>query len=105
MASSLVVRALDRSEMRKAVKVLLLILAVLAISAIVGWVAGPAAAGTALLMISIGLGAYFGGVWGGNHATQVERYRQELIGKKRRGSQPSTVLPKPDDQDQDSPER
>lgn len=49
--------------MRKAGKVLLVILAVLAISGIVGWVAGPEAAGGALLMMAAGLGAFFGAGW------------------------------------------
>ena len=41
--------------MRKAGKVLLVILAVLAVSGMVGWVAGPEAAGGALLMMAVGL--------------------------------------------------
>lgn len=69
--------------MRTAGKVLLTILAVLAISAVAGWIGGLEAGGTALLMISIGLGAYLAVGWGGDYATKVERYRQELISKKR----------------------
>ncbi|MDV8148432.1 hypothetical protein [Arthrobacter sp. B10-11] len=69
--------------MRKAAKVLLLILAVLALSAVVYWIGGPEAGGTALLMISIGVGAYFAVGWGGDYATKVESYRPELILKKR----------------------
>jgi hypothetical protein len=67
--------------MRKAGKVLLVILAVLAISAVAGWIGGPEAGTTAMIMISVGLGAYFAVGWGGDHATKVERYRQELISK------------------------
>lgn len=69
--------------MRKAGKVLLVILAVLALSAVVYWIGGPEAGGTAMLMISIGVGAYFAVGWGGDYATKVEGYRQELISKKR----------------------
>lgn len=68
--------------MRKAGKVLLVILVVLALSAVVYWIAGPEAGGTAMLMISIGLGAYFAVGWGGNQATKVEGHRQELISKR-----------------------
>jgi len=68
--------------MRKAGKVLLVVLAVLVISGIVGWVAGPEAGGSALLMMAVGLGAYFGAGWGGDRATKVEEYRQELLAKK-----------------------
>lgn len=68
--------------MRKAGKVLLVILAVLALSAVVYWIGGPDAGGTAMLMISIGVGAYFAVGWGGDHATKVERYRKELISNK-----------------------
>ena len=68
--------------MRKAGKVLLVILAVLAISAVVGWIVGPEAGGTAMIMISVGLGAYFAVGWGGDYATKIEGYRQELISKK-----------------------
>ncbi|MFC7848645.1 hypothetical protein ACFUTU_09235 [Arthrobacter sp. NPDC057388] len=72
--------------MRKARKVLLVILAVLAISGMVGWVAGPEAAGGALLMMAVGLGAFFGAGWGGDRATKVEEYRRELLSKKKFGS-------------------
>ncbi|MFC7848643.1 hypothetical protein ACFUTU_09225 [Arthrobacter sp. NPDC057388] len=72
--------------MRKAGKVLLLVLAVLLISAIAGWIGGPEAGGTALLMLSIGLGAYFAVGWGGDYATKVEVYRQELTSKRRSDS-------------------
>ena len=68
--------------MKKAGKLLLVVLLVLAVSAGVGWIAGPEAGGTAMLMISIGLGAYFGAGWGGDRATKVEEYRQELLSKK-----------------------
>jgi hypothetical protein len=68
--------------MKKAGQVLLAVLLVLAVSAGVGWIAGPEAGGTALLMISIGLGAYFGAGWGGDHATKVEGYRRELLSRK-----------------------
>jgi hypothetical protein len=71
--------------MRKAGKVLLVVLAVLVISGIVGWVAGPEAGGSALLMMAVGLGAYFGAGSGGDRATKVEEYRQELLGKKKFG--------------------
>lgn len=84
--------------MRKAFKVLLVILPVLAISAVVYWIAGPEAGGTAMLMISIGLGAYFGVGWGGNHATKVEGYRQDLIGKTDRQNPPTADPPKSDDE-------
>ena len=47
-----------RCEMREAGKFLLVVLAVLALSAVVSWIAGPEAGGTAMLMISIGLAAY-----------------------------------------------
>ena len=70
-------------DMRKVGKVLLVVLAVLAISAVAGWIGGPEAGGTALLMLSIGLGAYFAVGWGGDYATKVEGYRQDLISKKR----------------------
>jgi hypothetical protein len=69
--------------MRKAGKVLLVVLSVLIISAVAGWIGGPEAGGTALLMLSTGLGAYFAVGWGGDYATKVEGYRQELISKKR----------------------
>jgi hypothetical protein len=69
--------------MRKAGKVLLVILAVLIISAVAGWIGGPEAGTTAMIMISIGLGAYFAVGWSGDYATKVEGYRQELISKKR----------------------
>jgi hypothetical protein len=69
--------------MRKAGQVFHVIILVFAISAVAGWAAGPEAAGSALLMISIGLGAYFGAGWGGDRATKAEGYRQTLISKKR----------------------
>ena len=68
--------------MREAGKFLLVVLAVLALSAVVSWIAGPEAGRTAMLMISIGLAAYFAVGWGGDHAKKVEGYRQELISKK-----------------------
>jgi hypothetical protein len=68
--------------MRKTGKVLLVILAVLTVSAAAGWIGGPEAGGTALLMLATGLGAYFAVGWGGDYATKVEGYRQELISKK-----------------------
>lgn len=71
--------------MKRAGKVLLVVLAVISISGIVGWVAGPEAGGSALLMMAVALGAYFGGGWGGDRATKVEEYRQELLGKKKFG--------------------
>lgn len=74
--------------MRKAGKVLLVVLAVLLTSAAVGWIGGPEAGGTALLMLSIGLGAYFAVGWGGDYATKVEGYRQELTSKRRSDSSP-----------------
>jgi hypothetical protein len=77
-------------DIRKAGNVLLIILAVLVISGIVGWLAGPEAGGSALLMMAVGLGAYFGADWGGDRATKVEEYRQELLAKRKSGlSQPS----------------
>jgi hypothetical protein len=78
--------------MRKAAKVLFVILAVLALSAVAYWIAGPEAGGTAMLMISIGLGAYFAIGWGGDQATKVEGYRQELVSKKG----PSASKPDPE---------
>jgi hypothetical protein len=72
-------------EMRRAGKVLLIVLAVIIISGTVGWVAGPEAGGSALLMMAVGLGAYFGAGWGGDRATKVEEYRRELLGKKKFG--------------------
>jgi hypothetical protein len=71
--------------MRKAGKVVLVILVVLVISGIVGWLAGPEAGGSALLMLAVGLGAYFGAGWGGDRATKVEEYRQELLAKRKPG--------------------
>jgi hypothetical protein len=36
-------------------------------------------------MMAVCLGAYFGAGWGGDHATKVEEYRQELLAKKKFG--------------------
>ncbi|MFC9335775.1 hypothetical protein [Arthrobacter sp. NPDC057009] len=69
--------------MRKTGKLLLVVLGVLVVSSAAGWIGGPEAGGSALLMLAIGLGAYFAVDWGGNYATRVEGYRQDLISKKR----------------------
>jgi hypothetical protein len=67
---------------KKVIRAILVLLLVLAISTVAGWVAGPGAAGTAFMMIMIGIGVWVGADWGGNRATEVEEYRQELISKK-----------------------
>ncbi|WP_214950096.1 hypothetical protein [Arthrobacter sp. ISL-69] len=82
-----------------------MILAVLGLYAVVTWIAGPEAGTTAMIMISIGLGAYFAVGWGGDYATKVEGYRQELIGKKGQDSQPNAVPQESDDEDDDPSQR
>lgn len=50
--------------LRRARNLLLMAPAVVGASAVVGWVAWPEAAGSVFLMLSVGLGAYFGAGWG-----------------------------------------
>jgi len=54
-----------------------------------------------MIIISVGLGAYFAVGWGGDYATKVEGYRQELISKRR----PSDSKPRPEVTDEEEENR
>lgn len=74
------------AEMRRLSKVLLIILTVGAVASIAGWLFGPEAAATAILVIAVSLGVHYGASWGGAQAMKTEEYRQSLIrGKKAEG--------------------
>ena len=46
------------------------------------WLGDEGVAGTVLLVIGVGLGAYFGVGWGNEEATKTDRYRREWLSKR-----------------------
>jgi hypothetical protein len=83
-------------------KVLLKILISLLIIAVVTfgstWLFGPESAGSALLMICIALGGYFGAGWGGRQAAKTDQYRQEWLSRRKEtGQAPPERSPRSED--------
>lgn len=73
--------------MRRFVKVLLIFLVVAAVASTTGWLFGSDAASTAILVMAVSLGVYYGVGWGSAQSAKTEEYRQSLIrGKKVEGS-------------------
>lgn len=84
--------------MKVLLKIVISLLIIAAVTLGSTWLFGPESAGTALLMICIILGAYFGAGWGGNEATKTDQYRQEWLSRRRGTGQASPEQsPRPED--------